>query len=466
MTDPSLKHPRLWRDTHGTVFVLVALTMSALIGLVAFGVEIGFWYAIKRHNQTAADIAAISGAFELDAGQGSNLTANAMYPDICALAKQDAASNGFTFVSFTCPSTTPGCTNPTSGKMCVNNPPATAGSPFLNNPNAVEVILNQQQSSSFASLYLPNVDIATRAVALVQKFDQSCLLALGTTGSDVWLQGSAQICTDPAGNCTGTGTCSIAANSSDPAAINLVGTPSITADTIVTPGGITGHLTNVKLASPAITGAAPVADPYASILTHAALQSGMPNTCTAGPAGNGVFVYNTDVRFCNGLTIGNHQTVDFQPPASGHMMIWITDGDLALTNTDATLECTTCNPATGKEITIILTKGTGAGAIVGGVSMKANATINSLNAPNSGSFSGVLIAQDPAGPFTTPATQGQQCKNVSSPCSTFQGGPSAIFNGLVYFPKTSMEFQGTRVSAAIVACCSWFNRRHSLVMRA
>src|SRR5437763_11817803 len=106
MTDPSLKRPRLWRDTDGTVLVLVALTMSALIGLVAFGVEIGFWYAIKRHNQTAADIAAISGAFELTAGQGYNLTANAMYPEICALAKHDAASNGFTFVSFTCPSTT------------------------------------------------------------------------------------------------------------------------------------------------------------------------------------------------------------------------------------------------------------------------------------------------------------------------------------------------------------------------
>jgi len=41
-----------------------------------------------------------------------------------------------------------------------------------------------------------------------------------------------------------TGTCSIAANSSDPASINLVGNPSITADTIVTPGAITGHLTN------------------------------------------------------------------------------------------------------------------------------------------------------------------------------------------------------------------------------
>jgi hypothetical protein len=240
-----------------------------------------------------------------------------------------------------------------------------------------------------------------------------------------------------------TGTCSIAANSSDPASINLVGNPSITADTIVTPGAITGHLTNVKLASPAITGAPPVADPYASILTHTALQAGMPNTCTAGPAGTGVTVYNTDVKICGGLTIGNKQTVDLQPPASGHLTVWITDGDLDLTNTSSLLECTTCNVATGIGVTIILTKGTGGGAIVGGVSMKAGATINSLNAPNSGSFSGVLIAQDPAGPFTTPKTQGTKCKNVSSPCSTFQGGPGATLNGLVYFPKTSMDFQGT-----------------------
>ena len=233
------------------------------------------------------------------------------------------------------------------------------------------------------------------------------------------------------------------ARSSDAAAINLVGNPSIAADTIVTPGGITGHLNNVNLASPALTGAAPVADPYASILTHTALQAGMPSTCTAGPAGAGTTVYNTDVRICGGLTIGNKQTVDLQPPASGHLTVWITDGDLALTNTSSVLECTTCSVATGSGVTIILTKGTGGGAIVGGISMKANATINSLSAPNSGSFAGVLIAQDPAGPFTTPSNQGTQCKNVSSPCSTFQGGPGAMLNGLVYFPNTSMDFQGT-----------------------
>jgi uncharacterized membrane protein len=168
---------QLLRDTRGVTLVLIALTLSVLMGFTALGVETGLWYAIKRQNQTAADMAAISGAFELDAGQGYGLTADTMYPDICAMAKQDAASNGFTFVSFTCPSTTPGCTNPASGKMCVNNPPVTTP-PTISNPNdAVEVILNQQQSTLFASLFLPNVNIGTRAVAWVKKFDHFCLLA-------------------------------------------------------------------------------------------------------------------------------------------------------------------------------------------------------------------------------------------------------------------------------------------------
>ena len=64
---------QLLRDTRGVTLVLIALTLSALMGFTALGVETGQWYAIKRQNQTAADMAAISGAFELDAGQGYGL---------------------------------------------------------------------------------------------------------------------------------------------------------------------------------------------------------------------------------------------------------------------------------------------------------------------------------------------------------------------------------------------------------
>ena len=59
MTDPSLKYRRLWDDTSGATLVLVALTISALIGFVGLGVETGLWYTIKRQNQTAADFAAL-----------------------------------------------------------------------------------------------------------------------------------------------------------------------------------------------------------------------------------------------------------------------------------------------------------------------------------------------------------------------------------------------------------------------
>jgi uncharacterized membrane protein len=68
---------RLLRDTRGTVLILSAVALSMLIGIVGLGVEAGLWFAIKRHNQTAADIAAISGALELDAGEGYGLSATA-----------------------------------------------------------------------------------------------------------------------------------------------------------------------------------------------------------------------------------------------------------------------------------------------------------------------------------------------------------------------------------------------------
>lgn len=452
---------RLLRDTCGTVLILFAVALSMLIGIVGLGVEAGLWFAIKRHNQTAADIAAISGALELDAGQGYGLSASAIYPDICALAKSDATTNGFTFASFTCPTTSPGCTNPASGQMCANNPPKLSGSPNLNNPNAVEVILNQQQSALLASLLLPNVQIATRAVAVIKKFDQSCLLALGTTGTDVYMQGAAgvKICLDPSGNCTSPGNCSIAANSSGASAVDIsTGNPTLTADTIVTPGGINGlNDTNLSLTSSAMTGSAPVVDPYASTLTHTALQAGMPTTCTPQPSGNAV--YTADVRFCGSspkfiaLDIKN-QTIDFQPPASGHLTVWLTDGDLVI-DANGVLECTTCS-INNKGITIIFTESTG--GIVGGVSMQSNGAIDSLNAPNTGSFPGVLIAQDPAGPFTNPSSTGTNCKNFPRRVARFTETPEAHSLALSTFRARAWIFKEIRLLEATLACCSWSSR--------
>src|SRR5215467_5426626 len=121
MTSASLKRRRLWHDTRGVTVVLVALTLSALIGFVGLGVETGLWYTIQRQNQTAADFAALSGAYEI--ANGSAYYVSATTSGICGLASRDAARNGFTFVSFTCPNSSPACTSPATGGMCANNPP-------------------------------------------------------------------------------------------------------------------------------------------------------------------------------------------------------------------------------------------------------------------------------------------------------------------------------------------------------
>jgi hypothetical protein len=201
--------------------VVVALTLTALIGFAGLGVETGLWYMIKRYNQSAADVGALSGITELAAGKP--------YSDICSLAELAAKANGFTFVSFTCPASSPGCTSPATGQMCANNPPKTPGTANFNNAEAVEVILAQQQNTFLASLFLPSVTIATRAVAAIHNVS-TCLLALSTTGTDLDYKGGGH-------GSLHIPNCAFASDSSDPKSIDLRGNFDITAAAIDTVGG-------------------------------------------------------------------------------------------------------------------------------------------------------------------------------------------------------------------------------------
>jgi len=203
------------------------------------------WYAVKRQDQSAADAAAISGAYEVAAGGA--------YSDICALAKRDATSNGFTFQSYTCPGTSPGCTNPASGQMCANNPPVSGAS--NGNTNAVEVILDRQQNALLANLFLSNVTITSRAVATVNLPGYTCDLSLARTGTGIGVQGSATI------NLTG---CGMAANSGDSAAISFGGgnNDELDASWFQTVGNYNANGNPVLNVPTRLTNANPVTDPY------------------------------------------------------------------------------------------------------------------------------------------------------------------------------------------------------------
>ena len=60
-------------------------------------------------------------------------------------------------------------------------------------------------------------------------------------------------------------------------------------------------------------------------------------------------------------------------------------------------------------------------------------TAPNFNAPNSGTFKGLLIVQD---------SNGLPAGTTWNTSPTLQGGPSAVLNGLVYAPKADMTFNG------------------------
>jgi len=274
---------------------------------------------------------------------------------------------------------------------------------------------------------VPSATIATRAVAQIINLggnDTPCLMALNQTASRaVSVIGSSSV------NMPG---CSIAAMSTQSDAIYMQGGngASIIANTLISPGGFdhTGSTLPTLTKRAELGAAAPaIINPYTSTLTHAALTAGIAacTTVNVPPPRGATTPYSANSRFCNGLVFpnGNNTVVDLSPGT-----YWVTDGDLSI-GSNGTLECTACNGGS-QGVTIIFTAVTSSN--IGALTMQSNSAVLNLNAPNSGPFAGVLFAQDTvAGAHYTAS-------------GLLQGGPGINFvgTGLVYFPNTTMTFQG------------------------
>ena len=236
---------RLVRDRRGAAIVLFAIALPVLIGFTALGVETGLWYAIKRQDQSAADAAALSGAYERAAGQS--------YANICDKVRIAAAANGFPFQSYACPTATPGCTNPASGTMCANNPPISGVS--TGDDTAVEVILDRQQNTLLAHLFRDNVSIGTRAVAKVLDGGIACAGALHPTAAKaVNFSGSSS---------ADFSDCGLFSNSNAANSFNFQGNTSLTAGWFEAVGGYDTNGNSLTLNVPTkLTYGAAVTDPY------------------------------------------------------------------------------------------------------------------------------------------------------------------------------------------------------------
>lgn len=383
-------------DRRGAVLMVTAVTVPVLVGFAGIGVEVGMWYNAKRELQTAADAAALSGAFERIRGNPAGLQSAARF---------EAERNGFVIGS---PNT-----------IAVNNPP-TSGSK-AGEPTAVEVILTQDHPLLLASLFMnQSIAVAARAVAAVDTTGEACVLALSPTASAALNnQGSSIV------NMTG---CVMASNSTATNAIVVSGSSTVTAFSLWSAGGtaIDGS-SNLTIERPPTTNAWGLDDPWAGIeippYTCCTLSNlTMNGAKTIGPATpTGVFSIKGRVK----LTSSDVLTLK---PGT----YIIDSGNLELM-AGSTLRCECPNPEDG--VTIILTSSTSASQI-GTFDIAGGANVD-LRAPSDGSnpFRGVLFYQDRRASETTSAT------------NKFNGDSSMKLQGAIYIPKQGIEFKGNTAGA-------------------
>ena len=404
---------RLLRDKRGLSAVTVAVSLPVLFGVAGLGIDTGLWYTIKRQNQSAADAAALSAAYEVIAGN-TNVATN-----LTPAASQAATRNNYG-------GTTPVVTYPYSDAI------VTGG---------VRVTLSQTQNAWFSSWFpaFSAFTIANAAVAAVNSLPPVCMLALNPTANN-----AVNLAGNPTINAP---TCTIVSDSNSSSAFHLQGSATINAATLITPGQVshTGAAYTINLSYPAQTGANFVPDPYASTLTHSFVDANMPTsgTCTltgttytAPPTGcviasstlgtGGGYNLSGPMQISGGLKIKGG-TVNLSPGT-----YWITDGDLTLGSGGGTLQCPTCSNG-GAGVTIILTTAQPSGGTVGTLTLNSLAVLN-LNAPSSGTFAGMVLIQDSNG---LPAGT-----TINSP-SNAQANSTETLSGLVYFPDTAVTFQGT-----------------------
>jgi len=128
-------------DPEGQIIVIVAASLVVLIAIAALAVDLGFSWMLRRHEQNAADPAAIAAARWLRDPATGAATVNmlAMEADVCFYAQQ----NGF----FT---DDPGCAGALGNELQVHAPPISGD--HIGQAGFVQVIISSTHPSFFGRI--------------------------------------------------------------------------------------------------------------------------------------------------------------------------------------------------------------------------------------------------------------------------------------------------------------------------
>lgn len=379
-------------DTKGSVIVLAAVLIPVIVGGLGLWVETGYWHRMQRKVQHSADMSVQAAAVRLRAGD--SLT------QIRTNTTRIATTSGLL----------------SNGIVEVNFPPLSGARKGA--ADAIEVVLTESHPRWFTAIYGgTRVDLAGRAVAVIEGGSAACMLALSPSApSGITVSGSTNVTMEG---------CDLAANSTSASAYNMgSGGATLRTGCIHTVGGAvtTAGLTLTNCPS-VRTQSAAARDPYRHVAEPAIWgpcrngKVGKPNTAeTLNPADlhpNGM----NSMRFCDGLDIKG--TVNLAPG------LYIVEGGLSING--GTFDSSNAAAITGAGVTILLAPGSE-------MKLNGNVTIN-LSAPKSGPTSGILF-------FGSRSATGMN--------HIINGTSGSVLQGAIYTPSSNITFSGN--SAGTEGC--------------
>jgi hypothetical protein len=303
-------------------------------------------------------------------------------------ARNDSALNGFT-------------NGTNSISVAVNRPPVRGS--HIGNTQYVEVIITQPQTTWFLhAVGANNATVSARSVAGLGGAE-ACVYALNRDTSNqnngFFVNGTAN----------STFNCGVYSNSN----FRAVGGGCVVATNV----SYTGTYSNSSTCAQTHDHGVPVVDPMSGLYTIPATSPCNHNNYkkTNGPA-----VTLTPGVYCGGIEIGGSvPTATFS--AGTYVLV---GGGLKLTSSTV---------VTGTGVTFFNTyPGTNTNQY-GAITINGSGTVN-LTAPTSGPYKALLFYQDPRVPWT--ASNG----------STIIGGANSVFQGILYFPTTDLQYGGNSIN--------------------
>lgn len=329
------------KSSSGAVLPVISLLMPVIIGVAGLGTDVSLWMYTQQNLQTAADAAAVAGAWEEARGNDEDtMQFNAL---------KEAVNNGY---------------NPDmDGEITVT---------YNDDEDTVDVVIEQNVPSYMTKVFTSEpTRIRVTAQALVQPgTDDFCILSLEQTELGSMTTSGSVVLDMP--------DCGIAVNSSSDYAFKVNGNVNIDVESISIVGGLSvsggsGSVTYDTLSE----NAAAIPDPYANYTPTHGTTCNYNNTNISG---GGTKTLNPGV-YCGGLRIRGNNNVIMNPGVYTFM--------------GGAVDIAGGGTLTGHGVSLVLT---GSGSDYATLSITGNRVVD-LSAPAAGQTNeGMLVWQDPSAP--------------------------------------------------------------------